>query len=127
VEIGVSAVATGGAAGAPIFDAESDCVIGICHCGPPCQAGWGVPISAIMRSALVAIESASGTIAPCRLSCRGDLDASGDVGFGDLTTVLVLWGPCGPEGPGCTGDVNADGTVGFADLTELLIAWGKCW
>jgi hypothetical protein len=54
--------------------------------------------------------------------CVADLDGSGDVGFNDLLTILVAWGPC----PGCPADLNGDDTVGFEDLLIVLTAWGPC-
>lgn len=54
--------------------------------------------------------------------CPGDLDGSGDVGFGDLLEVLSAWGDC----PDCAADLDGSGDVGFSDLLELLSAWGPC-
>jgi hypothetical protein len=56
------------------------------------------------------------------MTCPGDVDASGDVGFGDLLQVLAQWGPC----CGCPQDFDRDGEVSFADLLVLLAAWGPC-
>jgi hypothetical protein len=56
------------------------------------------------------------------LSCAGDLDLDGQVGFTDLTILLSDWGPC----PGCPSDLDGDDDVGFTDLTTLLAAWGPC-
>jgi hypothetical protein len=55
--------------------------------------------------------------------CPGDINGDGNVGFADLTLVLLSWGPCGV---GCPADGNQDGTVGFADLTTVLLNWGPC-
>lgn len=54
--------------------------------------------------------------------CLADLDASGDVGFGDLLTVLDAWG----EGAGNPADLDSNGTVGFGDLLIVLDGWGAC-
>jgi len=54
--------------------------------------------------------------------CVGDTDASGDVGFGDLVTLLATWGPC----PGCPADFNGNDVVDFDDLVSLLANWGPC-
>jgi hypothetical protein len=58
----------------------------------------------------------------CPSPCVGDIDASGDVGFGDLILLLAQWGDC----PGCPADLDGDGSVGFTDLTLLLSRWGDC-
>ncbi len=52
IEVGVSVIASQGASGSPIFGMASHAVEAICHCGPPCSAGWGVPMSAILPDAL---------------------------------------------------------------------------
>jgi len=60
------------------------------------------------------------------VSCDGDIDDSGDVGFNDLVTLLAEWGayePCPPHKPA---DLNQDCTVGFSDLVTLLSGWGPC-
>ena len=54
--------------------------------------------------------------------CPADLDVSGDVGFGDLLSMLSNWGPC----PGWPQDLDGDDVVGFSDLLILLSAWGPC-
>lgn len=56
-------------------------------------------------------------------SCdTADLDASGSVGFADLSTMLNAWGNCGL----CAPDLDRSGGVGFADLSTLLSRWGPC-
>jgi hypothetical protein len=55
-------------------------------------------------------------------ACPGDFDASGDVGFTDLSGLLAAWGVC----EGCPEDFDRSGDVGFADLSGLLAAWGPC-
>jgi hypothetical protein len=64
---------------------------------------------------------AEGTDAPA--PCPGDLDASGDVGFGDVLIALGDWGACGDP---CPADLDGDGSVAFGDVLELLAAWGPC-
>jgi hypothetical protein len=60
------------------------------------------------------------------LACQADTDGTSDVGFADLTNVLVNWGPC-PEPPAnCPWDFDRNGIVGFNDLTHLLVGWGSC-
>jgi hypothetical protein len=56
------------------------------------------------------------------VSCGGDVDGNGDVGFDDLLAVLASWGPC----PGCPADLNCDDVVDFDDLLTVLAAWGPC-
>ncbi|NNM25731.1 MAG: CRTAC1 family protein [Phycisphaerales bacterium] len=55
-------------------------------------------------------------------ACPADLDGSGDVGFTDLLSIIVVWGPC----PGCPADLDGSGDVGFLDLLAALSAWGPC-
>jgi hypothetical protein len=65
-----------------------------------------------------------GDFTPDDASCDADFDETGDVGFGDMTELLIRWGPC-PPGP-CPWDLDGNGNVGFGDLTTVLIAWGPC-
>ena len=52
-------------------------------------------------------------------ACPGDVDESGDVGFGDILAIIGAWGPC----PGCPADVNGDGFVNFADILLVIASW----
>ena len=61
------------------------------------------------------------TTAATAAPCDADLDGSGTVGFGDLTSLLAAWGPCG--GDPCPADLDDSGDVGFTDLVELLASW----
>lgn len=63
------------------------------------------------------VASYIGDAAP---ACIFDLDASGDVGFQDLTSVLAGWGQPGPA------DFDGDGAVDLDDLLSLLANWGPC-
>lgn len=65
IEMGISVVATGGGSGSPVFSSDSHCVIGICHCGPPCREGFAVPMSAILPDALPHIRGAGGRVVLC--------------------------------------------------------------
>lgn len=59
---------------------------------------------------------------PAAPPCEGDLDGSGEVGFGDLLQLLSDFGPCA----GCAADFDGSGAVDFSDLLVLLSAWGPC-
>jgi len=61
-------------------------------------------------------------------ACIGDLDGSGAIGFGDLTSLLNAWGPTCPDEHWvpCPADLNFDRSIGFADLTIMLNSWGAC-
>jgi hypothetical protein len=56
------------------------------------------------------------------LACPGDVDGSGDVGFGDIFDIIGAWGDCG----NCPQDVDGNGNVGFSDILEVIAAWGPC-
>ena len=55
--------------------------------------------------------------------CKGDVDGSGAVDFGDILAILSAWGPC--EGT-CPEDLDKSGDVGFSDLLIVLASWGPC-
>ncbi|MCP3903876.1 MAG: hypothetical protein GY715_09595 [Planctomycetes bacterium] len=55
--------------------------------------------------------------------CPGDLDGSGDIGFGDILQVIGAWGPCPPA---CPADVDHSNDVGFGDILDLVGLWGPC-
>ena len=124
-EIGVSALATGGASGAPIFNAETHCVTAMCHCGPPCAPGSGVPMSFIWPDAVPHILAAGGVPAACSTKppCPWDCDGSGDgvVGIDDFLAMLAQWGQSGTS---C--HFTPGGTVGIDEFLELLANWGDC-
>ena len=54
------------------------------------------------------------------VSCIGDIDVNGDVGFSDLLILLTAW-----DGE-CPADLDENGVVGFNDLLILLTNWGPC-
>ncbi len=54
--------------------------------------------------------------------CLWDLDANGNVGVGDLLSLLASWGPC----KGCPADFDGNDNVGVSDLLVLLANWGPC-
>ncbi len=64
----------------------------------------------------------NGNGVPDTCECLADLDQSGDVGTGDLLTLLGAWG----TDPGGPPDFDGDGVVNGADLIILLGAWGAC-
>ncbi len=75
---------------------------------------------------------ASGVSAAAAATCtsevprRGDLNCSGEVGFGDINPfVLILSNPAAWQAayPGCpllNGDINGDGSVNFADINPFV-------
>jgi hypothetical protein len=48
---------------------------------------------------------------------EGDLDGDGSVGGGDLSVLLLDFGPCA----GCASDLDGSGTVDSGDLSVLLL------
>ncbi|MHC5114854.1 MAG: GEVED domain-containing protein [Planctomycetota bacterium] len=59
----------------------------------------------------------------CALPCPEDLDGSGDVGFGDILSIISAWGPCGVP---CPEDLSGNGNVDFADILAVIAAFGPC-
>lgn len=119
VEIGVSAIATGGASGSPIYSAQTNCVVGICHCGPPCAAGYGIPMSAILADALPYIQSAGGQVVMCNETCAGpDGDMNVDGIANGLDIQAFIGAVLGIPTPAqiCHGDFNGDGGLDESDV-----------
>ena len=56
---------------------------------------------------------------PACPGCPEDLDANGEVDFGDVILILSGFGGTAP-------DVNGDGQCDFADLVVVLSVWGTC-
>ncbi|MCP3903718.1 MAG: hypothetical protein GY715_08800 [Planctomycetes bacterium] len=56
------------------------------------------------------------------LPCPGDVNGSGDVGFGDILDIIGAWGGCGS----CPQDVDGNGIVGFSDILQVIAMWGEC-
>jgi len=124
-EIGVSAIATGGASGSPIFNTMTQCVTAICHCGPSCAPGWGVPMSFIWPVALPHILAAGGMPASCGTAppCPWDCDGSGDgvVGIDDFLTALAQWNQAGVS---C--HFAGGAAIGINEFLAILANWGDC-
>jgi len=59
----------------------------------------------------------------CTAPCPADLDGSGDVGFGDILSIISAWGPCGVP---CPEDLSGNGNVDFADILAVIGAFGPC-
>lgn len=57
-----------------------------------------------------------------RRICPTDFDASGAIDYGDVTLVLLDFGPC----EGCTADVDGTGEVDYGDLVLVLLEFGPC-
>ncbi len=61
----------------------------------------------------------NGRIDVCDMA-DGDLDLSGMVDTGDLSLMLLNFGPCS----GCSDDFDGDGEVSAADVSLLLLNFG---
>ena len=61
-------------------------------------------------------------VVDCAVPCRGDLDGSGVVDFGDVLLVLARWGPC----EDCPEDLDDSGEIDFIDVLIVLGEWGAC-
>jgi hypothetical protein len=55
-------------------------------------------------------------------ACKEDLDASGDVDFGDLSLLFILWGDSWAGRPDLDGSELVDGS----DLSLMLMSFGPC-
>lgn len=64
-EVDFTAIASGGASGSPVFRKSDHCVMGICHCGPHCAPGSGIPMSAVLPDALPHIIAEGCAIIEC--------------------------------------------------------------
>jgi len=69
--------------------------------------------------ALAAIASSSQAQTP---PCMTDRDGNGVVDIGDMSIVLLEFGPC----VDCGSDLDASGVVDFADLSVTLLDFGAC-
>ena len=65
LEHAVSVVSSQGASGSPVFRTDNHCVTGICNCGPPCSAGFMLPMSTIWPNIESAVLAAGCTPSPC--------------------------------------------------------------
>lgn len=125
IEIGVDIVATGGASGAPIFSSDNHCVVGICHCGPACAPGWGIPMSAIFPNALPFITNAGGQIAPCGPTCAGadgDINDDGSVNGVDVQAFVTATIGSPTADQVCSGDFSTNGSLGIEDVPGMVAA-----
>ncbi|MHC5113811.1 MAG: hypothetical protein ACYTGP_05225 [Planctomycetota bacterium] len=68
------------------------------------------------------VETDHSATLDCNATCFGDLDGSGDIGFGDILQVIGAWGPCAA----CPEDLDGSGEVGFGDILVLIGVWGPC-
>jgi hypothetical protein len=56
----------------------------------------------------------------CPTSADGDFDGDGSIGQGDLSLLLLDFGPC----PGCPGDLDGTGEIDFGDVALLVLNFG---
>jgi len=61
-------------------------------------------------------------LATGRRICPIDFDVSGVIDYGDVTLVLLEFGPC----EGCATDVDGTGEVDYGDLVLVLLEFGPC-
>ena len=76
----------------------------------------------LRRLALAAAMSVLCTLAIANPPCPSDLDGDGMVTAGDISLVLLDFGPCS----GCSTDLDENGEVDNADIGLLLIDFGDC-
>ncbi len=113
-------------AGGTFLGPDADCadcgsLVGACCL----STGACVPLDEATCLAVGGVFAGNGTscdAGACSDPCPADVDADGEVAFGDLLAVLAVFGPCG----GCPEDVDADGQVAFGDLLAVLSAFGPC-
>ena len=46
------------------------------------------------------------------------------IAAGDLTEVILGWGPCPVPPAPCPADIDGSGTVDVDDLTQVILGWG---
>jgi hypothetical protein len=56
---------------------------------------------------------------PYGIGCVTDIDTDGNVGVGDVLTLIDAWGTSNEDA-----DINGDGTVSIGDLLMLIDEWG---
>ncbi len=92
------------------------------RCDNVCQPIQAIPAFAISGNDAYLLHVSVVPISPV----TGDADASGDVAFGDITSVLANWGADYLEAAGTgLGDADVDGVVTFADITTVLANFGE--
>jgi hypothetical protein len=55
-------------------------------------------------------------------ACAEDFDGDGEVGAGDISLLLLGFGPC----EACPEDLDGDGAVTGSDLSVMLLSFGPC-
>jgi hypothetical protein len=90
--------------------------------GPPVLESIGFE----MNFELTSLDAASFLNELGVYGCAADIDGNGEVGAGDLSSLLVNWGPCPGDPLSCSADFDGDGNVGITDLLTLLSGWGPC-
>jgi len=124
VAIGVDLIATGGASGSPIFDANNHSVVAICHCGPDCGPGFAVPMSSIIPLAAPVIANAGGTMSiftPCS-GATGDVNDDGAVNGDDIQFFVNAALGSGSSDEVCAADFSSNGSVGSEDVPSMIAA-----
>ncbi len=124
VAIAVDLIATGGASGSPIFDANNHSVVAICHCGPSCGPGFAVPMSSIIPLATPIITNAGGTLsilAACP-GATGDVNDDGAVDGDDIQFFVNAALGSGSSAEVCASDFSSNGSVGIEDVPAMITA-----
>jgi hypothetical protein len=85
------------------------------------RTGFRVELCGVVYGRTASGETFDAAFCAVGAPCLGDLDGTGDVGFGDLVVLLAAWGQAGSEA-----DLDDDGLVDLADLLLLLSKWGDC-
>ncbi|MFO0873970.1 MAG: trypsin-like peptidase domain-containing protein [Phycisphaerales bacterium] len=67
-EHSVSLIASQGASGSPVFRKDNHCVTAACNCGPPCSAGFVLPMSILWPNLKATITANGGTFIECAQS-----------------------------------------------------------
>ena len=118
--IAVNVIATGGASGSPVFDADNHRVIAICHCGPNCGPGFAIPLAYILPDAQAAIFAAGGALSLINACHQANGDMNGDlVVNGADIDVFVNMLNGGSDLSICPGDFDQNGVIDSFDVAEI--------
>ncbi|MFM7806584.1 MAG: hypothetical protein ACKPEA_01470, partial [Planctomycetota bacterium] len=88
----------------------------------PTGATANLLVNGTFSQGLSTTTASTNLLAKGRRICAIDFDVSGVIDYGDVTLVLLEFGPC----EGCATDVDGTGEVDYGDLVLVLLEFGPC-